>query len=121
MVKDIEIGKKILFAMSELDIGQGICVQEGQVLAVEAIEGTDKMLERVADLKCVGKKPILIKMIKHHQDRDLDMPTIGINTIENLYKFGFAGCAVSVDGIIVLEREKVIQRANELGIFILGI
>jgi DUF1009 family protein len=118
---DIERGITVAKALGSVDVGQAVVVQEGMVLAVEAIEGTDMMLSRAATVKKAGKAPVMVKVLKPGQDMRVDLPAIGIQTIEQLKKYGIKGIAVEAGGILLIEREAVIKLADESGIFIIGI
>ena len=118
---DIERGVTVAKALGAVDVGQAVVVQEGMVLAVEAIEGTDMMLSRAASVKKEGKAPVMVKVLKPGQDLRVDLPAIGLQTIEQLKKYGIKGIAVEAGGILLIEREKVIKMADEAGIFILGL
>ena len=117
---DIRRGIKVAKALGAVDVGQAAVVQEGMVLAVEAIEGTDMMLSRAATVKKKGKAPVMVKVLKPGQDKRVDLPAIGLQTIEQLKKYGIKGIAVEAGGILLIEREAVIRMANEAGIFIIG-
>jgi len=117
---DIRRGIKVAKALGAVDVGQAVVVQEGMVLAVEAIEGTDMMLSRAATVKKKGKAPVMVKVLKPGQDLRVDLPAIGLQTIEQLKKYGIKGIAVEAGGILLIEREAVIKMANEAGIFIIG-
>ena len=117
---DIRRGIKVAKALGAVDVGQAAVVQEGMVLAVEAIEGTDMMLSRAATVKKKGKAPVMVKVLKPGQDMRVDLPAIGLQTIEQLKKYGIKGIAVEAGGILLIEREAVIKMANESGIFIIG-
>ena len=118
---DIERGFTVAKALGAVDVGQAVVVQEGMVLAVEAIEGTDMVLSRAAALKKPGKAPVMVKVLKPKQDMRVDLPAIGILTIEQLKKYGIKGIAVEAGGVLLIEREAVIKMANDNGIFIIGI
>ena len=118
---DIERGVVVAKALGAVDVGQAVVVQEGMVLAVEAIEGTDMMLSRAAAVKKEGKAPVMVKVLKPGQDLRVDLPAIGLQTIEQLKKYGIKGIAVEAGGILLIEREQVIKMADEAGIFILGL
>lgn len=114
-------------AIGALDIGQGAIVSAGLVLAVEAQEGTDAMLERVAALPShlrgipgagIG---VLAKAPKPIQETRVDLPTIGIATVQGVARAGLAGIVGEAGRMLVLEREAVIEMADELGLFILGV
>ncbi len=120
-MSDIRRGIEVAKAIGAVDVGQAVVVQEGMVLALEAVEGTDMMLSRAASVKKQGKAPIMVKIKKPGQDTRTDMPAIGIQTIEQLKKYGIGGIAVESGGILVIEREEVIRLADESKIFIIGI
>ena len=117
---DIRRGIKVAKALGAVDVGQAAVVQEGMVLAVEAIEGTDMMLSRAETVKKKGKAPVMVKVLKPGQDMRVDLPAIGLQTIEQLKKYGIKGIAVEAGGILLIEREAVIRMANESDIFIIG-
>ncbi|SCA55033.1 conserved hypothetical protein [Candidatus Terasakiella magnetica] len=119
--KDIQKAFQIAHAMGELDIGQACVVQDGLVLAVEAIEGTDKMLERCLDVKRDGFGGVLVKAKKPNQEKRADLPTIGVATLINAHKAGLRGVAVEANGSIIVDQDKVISKADELGLFLMGI
>ena len=117
---DIRRGITVAKALGAVDVGQAVVVQEGLVLAVEAIEGTDMMLSRAETLKKQGKSPVMVKVLKPGQDKRVDLPVIGLQTIEQLKKYGMNGIAVEAGGILLIEREEVIKFADKSGIFIIG-
>ncbi len=117
---DIMRGITVAKALGAVDVGQAVVVQEGMVLAVEAIEGTDMMLSRAATVRKEGKAPVMVKILKPGQDMRVDLPAIGLQTIEQLKKYGIKGIAVEAGGILMIEREAVIKMADESGIFIIG-
>ncbi len=118
---DIRRGIEVAKALGAVDVGQAVVVQEGMVLAVEAVEGTDMMLSRAATVKKQGKAPIMVKIKKPGQDTRTDMPAMGIQTIEQLKKYGMGGIAVESGGILVIEQEEAIRLADESGIFVIGV
>lgn len=117
---DIATGKDILEKMSDLDIGQAIIIEEKYVIAVEAIEGTQELINRSKSLKRKNQAGVLIKSVKINQDRRIDLPTIGINTVEAIKAAGLNGIAVSAGNAIIIDKEQTIKKANELGVFIYG-
>lgn len=118
---DIQRGVTVAKALGAVDVGQAAVVQEGMVLAVEAIEGTDMMLSRASILKKPGKAPVMVKVLKPGQDMRVDLPAIGLQTIEQLKKYGIKGIAVEAGGILLIEKEAVIKMADKEGIFIIGL
>ncbi len=121
LLNDIKLGANIVRKIGELDIGQRILISKGNVFAVEAIEGTDFMLERCASLALSKNGGVLIKMKKPNQDNRIDLPTIGPRTIENAHKAGLNGIAVEAGSTLIVEKEKVTRLANKLKLFVLGI
>ena len=117
---DIERGWTVAKAIGAVDVGQAVVVQEGLVLAMEAIEGTDMVLSRAAQLRKQGKAPVMVKVLKPGQDMRVDLPAIGLQTMELFVKYGIGGIAVEAGGILLIEKDAVIKMADESGIFIIG-
>ena len=124
---DAERAMDVARIMGEQDIGQGAVVASGVVLAVEAQEGTDAMLTRVAALpealrgheaRRVG---VLAKRVKPHQDIRVDMPTLGPATVRLAANAGLAGIMGDAGGAFVLDRDETVRLADELGLFIIGL
>ncbi len=105
--------------IAAMDIGQSIAVKEHEVIAVEAIEGTDRLIERAGQL-CPAGGWTLVKVAKPQQDMRFDVPTVGRQTIENLHKARAAALVVEAGKTILLEREALLGRAAELGLCVLG-
>ncbi len=118
--KDIEIGVRLAHLVGGLDVGQAVIVKNGLVLGVEAVEGTDALIERCVQYGPEGTGGVLIKAKKPLQERRVDLPAIGITTIEKVYQAGFSGIALEAGGSLILDRNAVRRRADELGIFIVG-
>lgn len=119
--KDIETGVRIGHAVGELDIGQAVVIQQGYVLGVEAAEGTDELITRCGRLKRnVPHGGVLIKVKKPSQERRVDLPTIGVQTVENIARAGLAGIAVEAGGALILDRQGVALKADALGVFVVG-
>ncbi len=118
---DIHFGMEVARAIGNLDIGQGVVVQQNTVLGVEAIEGTDALLARCADLKMDGAGGVLVKMKKPMQDTRIDLPTIGVDTVINAHKAGLRGIAVEAGSALVIEKDKVVAVADKLGLFVVGV
>ena len=123
---DIALGARLLEALSSFDAGQGAVVAAGRVLAIEAAEGTDGMLGRVADMRMSGRLKrsgpagVLIKAPKRAQDLRLDMPAIGLKTIHNAAKARLRGLALAAGGVLIAERERCAREADALGLFVTG-
>lgn len=117
---DIEYGARIARAIGALDIGQSVVIQNGLVLGIEAIEGTDGLIRRCTELKVEEKGGVLVKVKKPQQEKRVDLPTIGVETIERLAECGFAGVAVEAGASLILNRREVARRADALGLFVIG-
>ncbi|MEP3279174.1 MAG: UDP-2,3-diacylglucosamine diphosphatase LpxI [Stappiaceae bacterium] len=126
-VKDIEIAINVAATLGHLDVGQAVVVSGGRVLAVEAAEGTDLMLQRCIDLKSSGRfswkgrQGVLAKCTKPGQDLRVDLPTIGPNTIEKVTQVGLAGLVISADTVFIAEKDKTLSLAEKANLFIKGI
>jgi len=124
---DIRHGFEVLRAMGPLDIGQGVVVANRHVIAVEAAEGTDQMLERVAELRRNRRfrapigTGVLVKAPKLGQDHRFDLPSIGPRTVEGIAEAGLAGLAVTAGGAIIAEPQIVVQKADQAKVFVAGI
>lgn len=119
--KDIIDGFKIAKEVGSYDIGQALVIENGLVLAVEAAEGTDSMIRRSALLKKDKKGGVLIKVIKPQQDKRIDRPVIGINTLKEVKLAGLDGLAIEHKEILILNFDEVVSFANKEGLFIEGI
>ena len=117
---DIESGARIARAVGALDIGQSVIMQNGLVLGIEAIEGTDGLIRRCTELKTEEKGGVLVKVKKPQQEKRVDLPTIGVETVERLAECGFAGVAVEAGASLILNRREVARRADALGVFVIG-
>lgn len=124
---DIARALQVARAIGRLDIGQGAIVADGLVLAVEAQEGTDAMLARVAELpahlrgRAGALRGVLAKAPKPIQEIRVDLPTIGPATVEGAARAGLAGIVGEAGRLLVLERALTVRLADELGLFILGV
>jgi DUF1009 family protein len=109
--KDIDFGWRIAKEMGRLDIGQAIAVKDTEVVAVEAIEGTDRMIER-AGLLCRKGGWSLIKVAKPNQDMRFDVPTVGPDTIENLSRNGGGALVIEAGKTVIVDQEQMLQAAD---------
>jgi hypothetical protein len=117
---DIAHGFRVAAALGTLDIGQAVVVQQGMVLGVEAIEGTDALIHRCAALKRDGLGGVLVKAKKPDQERRADLPTIGPQTVDAAHEAGLRGIAVEAWSTLVIERPAMTAAADRLGLFIIG-
>lgn len=118
--KDIHFATSILTQWAKMDQGQSIVVQNGLILGIEAIEGTDELIKRCGMYKRPGRGPILVKIKKPQQDVRLDLPTVGEDTIRNAIDAGFAGIAVQEQQALFLQPGTATELADKNGLFITG-
>jgi hypothetical protein len=124
---DIDRAVTAALAIGALDIGQGAIACRGIVLALEAAEGTDEMLKRVASLppdirgRDEKREGVLVKLSKPGQERRVDLPTIGVETVERVAAAGLAGIAVEAGGALIADVDAVAQAADRKGIFVIGL
>jgi DUF1009 family protein len=118
---DILRGFEVANGLGALDVGQAVVVQQGIVLGVEAVEGTDALIRRCAGLKREGPGGVLVKVKKPGQDRRFDLPTIGLATVNEAAAAGLRGIAVEAGGSLVLGREAVGAEGDRLGVFVMGV
>lgn len=118
--KDIRFGWEIAKEMGRLDIGQSVIVNDLAVIAVEAIEGTDKAILRAGEL-CRRGGFTIVKVAKPKQDMRFDVPTIGAQTIRTLNEAGGRVLAVEAGQTIILDQPEVIELADRLGIAIVSV
>lgn len=124
---DIDKAMMVARQIGALDIGQAAVVAHGLVLAVEAQEGTDRMLARTAELPVElrgrpgARAGVLVKVPKPQQERRIDLPTIGLATLEGAARAGLAGIAVEAGGALVMDREGLVRAADEAGLFIIAL
>ncbi len=125
--RDIERAVDAARAIGGLDIGQAAVSCRGLVLALEAQEGTDEMLRRIARLPPAvrgaarSRRGVLAKMCKANQDRRVDLPTIGPQTVDLAAAAGLAGIVGEAGGLLVLDREGVAAKADAAGLFVHGL
>lgn len=119
--RDIARGITVARALGAVDVGQAVVVQEGLVLGVEAIEGTDKLLERCGELRRKGAGGVLVKIKKPGQESRVDLPTIGVNTVETAARVGLRGIAVEAGGSLIIDRTAVVAAADAAGLFVIGV
>jgi DUF1009 family protein len=118
---DVERGVLVLKMLGPADVGQACVVQQGIVLAMEAVEGTDAMLGRIAGLARPGPGGVLVKLAKAGQDRRADLPTLGKQTIQNANMAGLRGIAFEAGGTILTDRQEMITAADAAGLFLIGV
>ena len=117
---DIEFGWNLAKEMGRLDVGQSVAVKEKAALAIEAIEGTDRCIER-AGLLCRAGGWVLVKVAKPQQDMRFDVPTIGVTTIENLHRARARVLAIDAGRTILLDQPEVVALADRYGLSIVAL
>jgi len=123
---DIALGASLIEAMSRFDVGQAAVVAGGRALALEAAEGTDAMLARVAELRASGRlrhrgpAGVLVKAPKREQDLRLDMPAVGPDTIRSAANARLRGIALAAGEVLILERDLCAREADAAGLFVYG-
>ena len=122
--RDIYKADQLLALISSADIGQAVVVENGLVLGVETLQGTDRLLQFVAEtepkLRDGRKMGVLVKRPKKQQDLRVDIPSIGPDTIKAVSKAGLAGIVISPYKVLLIEREKMLYLATQKNIFILA-
>lgn len=118
---DIRKAAAVVAALGPFDVGQGAVVVEGFVLAIEAAEGTDAMLERCVGLpRSVRPRGVLVKRPKPGQERRVDLPVIGVETMRRATAAGLAGVAIEAGGALIIDMADAVREADDNGLFIFG-
>lgn len=126
-IADIAKGRELMQAISPFDVGQGVVVIDGHVVAVEDIEGTDGLLARVARLRAekrIRAKPgrgVLVKTPKAQQDLRFDLPTLGPKTVDGIVAAGLAGIGIVAGRTLVAEADVMTAKADQAGVFVTGL
>ena len=126
-IRDIELGLSIVATLGPYDVGQGVIVVNGFVVAVEAAEGTDQMLARYGSMRESGRlrfpagTGVLVKAPKPQQDRRIDLPSLGPATVTRAAQVGLAGIAFEAGGAIVPDVQDLIEAADGAGLFVAGV
>ncbi|MBQ3310659.1 UDP-2,3-diacylglucosamine diphosphatase LpxI [bacterium] len=118
-INDVQYGYATAKEMGKLDIGQSVVIKDRMVMAVEAIEGTDKCIERGG--KIAKTDAVVVKVAKPHQDKRFDIPAVGLNTIKTMKKFKLKVLAVEANETIIVEQEKVVNFADKNNIIIMAV
>lgn len=125
--EDIALGRRFLDAAAAFDIGQAVAVAEGRIIAVEAAEGTDAMLERCAAVRAAGRvraangAGALVKRAKRGQDMRADVPVVGVDTLERVLGAGLGGIAIEAGRTIVANRAQLLRQADRAGAFVVAL
>ena len=118
---DIRRGVEAALALGRLDIGQAVVVQQGLVLGVEGIEGTDELMRRCKEYRRKGGGGVLVKLRKPGQDMRIDLPTVGPRSVERAHECGLEGLVVHAGNGLMVDEQETIALANKYGMFIVGV
>jgi UDP-2,3-diacylglucosamine hydrolase len=124
---NLRLGYSVCKAMGRYDIGQASVAEAGRIVALEGVEGTDLMLERIAEMRRIGRMPakgrfgVLVKTMKPGQDPRADLPAIGPATIDGAVAAGLRGIGLEAGRALILERGRTFAAAKQAGIFIYGL
>lgn len=118
---DVRRGIEVALELGRLDVGQAVVVQQGLVLGVEGIEGTDELLRRCGEYKRKGTGGILVKLRKPQQDMRIDLPTIGPRSVERAKASGLRGIVVHAGNGLIVDETETVKLADKYGIFIMGV
>lgn len=116
---DIEYGFNLAKEMGRLDVGQSVVVQNKMVLAIEAIEGTDKAIERGGKLG--NGNAVVAKVSKPEQDKRFDIPTVGLRTLKTMKRYGASILAIEAEETFIVEQDKMIEYANKNNIAVIAV
>lgn len=111
---DIAIGYAASKELGRKDIGQSVVVKDGKIIGTEDSKGTNDLIRR-----CAGG--ILVKTCKPQQNRKLDLPAIGVDTIKLCAELGYEGVAVEAGAALLVDRDEAIEVANKSGLFLIGV
>lgn len=118
---DIARGIQTLRCLAPMDVGQAVVVQQGMVLGIEAVEGTDALIARAGDLRRDGPGGVLVKLSKTGQEMRIDAPVIGPMTVAGAKAAGLRGIAIEAGRTILAERAALLEAAEAAGIFVLAV
>ena len=116
-----EVMSDLLVKPGILDVGQSVVVQQGLVLGVEGIEGTDELVRRCGEYRRKGDGGVLVKLRKPQQDMRIDLPTIGPRSVSRAQESGLRGIVVHAGNGLIVDEAKTIRLADKAGLFIMGI
>ncbi len=120
-IEDIKRGIEVAETLGRLDVGQAVVVQQGLVLGVEGIEGTDELIRRCGAYRRKGVGGVLVKLRKPQQDMRIDLPTIGPRSVYRAKESGLRGIAVHAGNGLIVDEEETIKAADKEGLFIIGV
>jgi DUF1009 family protein len=118
--RDLDYGYKVARELGRLDLGQSVAVCDGACVALEAMEGTDAVMERAASL-VNGRTLRIVKLAKPNQDLRFDVPVIGMGTVQLMMRLSVSALAIEARKTLVMDREQVIREADSAGIAIVAV
>ena len=118
-MEDVNYGFSLAKEMGKLDVGQSVVIKDKMIMAVEAIEGTDKCIIRGAKLAKKGAS--VIKVSKPSQDKRFDIPAVGLKTLQTMKKYNATILTVEANETIIVDQEKVIKYADKNNIVIMAV
>ena len=118
-IADVQYGYWLAKEMGKIDVGQSVVIKDKMVMAVEAIEGTDRCIERGG--KIAKKGGCVIKVAKPTQDKRFDIPAVGLKTLQTMKKYKLSLLAVEANETIIVEQEKVVEFADKNNIVIMAV
>ena len=121
LISDIKKGKMILDCISKFDIGQSLIIQSGNIIGIEAAQGTDKLIKDSYNYINKNEKSILVKLAKIKQNLKADLPTIGLKTVKNCKKFNISGIAYSANKTLFINKQGILKYCNQNNIFLYGV
>lgn len=118
-IDDVNYGYEIAKEIGKIDIGQSVVIKDKMIMAVEAIEGTDKCIRRGA--KLARNNSCIIKVAKPKQDKRFDIPAIGLKTLKTMHRYKAKLIAVEANETIIVDQEKTVKYADKHGIVIMAV
>lgn len=124
-LEDIDRAICVLRSLSCFDVGQGVIIARGRVVAIEAADGTNNMLDHARDMASfwrqnTQRRGVLVKMSKVNQERRMDLPVVGTETIEKAFLAGLKGIAFEAGGVLIASLDDVVTKANAYGMYLYG-
>lgn len=117
-LEDITFGRTIAKAMGGLDVGQTVVIKEKAIVAIEAMEGTDRCIRRGGEIAREGA--VVVKMSKPGQDQRFDIPVVGPRTLQNMIRVNAKCLAIEADKTLIIDRDQCLKMANKAGICIVA-
>jgi UDP-2,3-diacylglucosamine hydrolase len=118
--RDLDYGYKIARELGRLDLGQSVAVADGACVALEAMEGTDAVIERAASL-VNGRMLRVVKLAKPNQDLRFDVPVIGLSTVKLMVRLKVSALAIEARKTLMMDREDLVREADAAGIAIVAV